>query len=170
LKRFKHILATTDLSPESFSAVSFAGHLAKGEGARLTVLHVPHATSLVYTDFVPPIDMASIDLAVEEAARDELERWCRKHLRGVAKVEVMLRRGVTHATICEVARLVGANVVVMATHGRHGLGHAVIGSVTERVLREAPCPVLTVRPPKIKHRRPAARPVKTQGRRAVTII
>jgi nucleotide-binding universal stress UspA family protein len=170
MKRFKHILATTDLSPESLSAVSYAGHLAKAEGARLTVLHVPHATSLVYTEFVPPIDMASIDLAVEEAARDELEDWCRKRLRGIRKVEVMLRRGVTHETICEVAKLTGASVIVMATHGRHGFGRIVVGSVTERVLRQAPCPVLVVKPPKLKHGRTGPRPVKMRRRRTVTVI
>jgi nucleotide-binding universal stress UspA family protein len=152
MKRFKRIMATTDLSPESLSAVVYAGHLAKSEGARLTVLHVPHSTSLVYTDFVPPVDLTSIDMAVEEAAREELESWCRKHLRRLPKVEVMLRHGLTHETICETAKDVGASVIVMATHGRRGFGHLVLGSVTERVLREAPCPVLVVRPAARKRR------------------
>jgi nucleotide-binding universal stress UspA family protein len=153
MKRFKHIVATTDLSPESFPAVSYAGHLAKSEGAKLTVVHVPHSTSLAYTDFVPPIDMMNIDTAIEDAAREELEGWCRAHLKGVPKVSIVVRRGVTHDAICNVAREVGASVIVMATHGRNGLGHLVLGSVTERVLRDAPCPVLVIKPP-VKSRRP----------------
>ncbi len=145
MKRFKHVLATTDLSPESLSAVSYAGHLAKAEGAKLTILHVPHSTSLAYTDFVPPIDMMNIDTAIEDAAREELERWVRRHLKNVPKVEVLIRSGITHETICDVAREIGASVIVMATHGRKGLGHLFLGSVTERVLRDAPCPVLVLR-------------------------
>ena len=160
MKRFKHIVTTTDLSPESLAAVSYAGHLAKSEGASLTVLHVPHSTSLAYTDFAPPIDMANIDTAIEDAARAELEGWCRKHLRGVPKVEVMLRGGLTHETVCNVAKESGASVIVMATHGRKGFGHLVLGSITERVLRDAPCPVLVVKPPSPNNRR------QTRGRRA----
>src|SRR6185295_12863181 len=106
MKRFKHIVATTDLSRESFAAVSYAGHLAKTEGAKLTVVHVPHSISLAYTDFVPPIDTLNIDTAIEDAARDKLERWCRAHLEGVPKIELVLRAGVTHEVICEVAKQV----------------------------------------------------------------
>ena len=147
MKRFKHILATTDLSPESFAAVAYAGHLAKADGSKVTVLHVPHSTSLAYTDFIPPIDMMNIDTAIEDAARAELESWVARHLRSLSKVNVVLRGGVTHEVICRVGEEVDASVIVMATHGRKGLGHLVLGSVTERVLREAPCPVLAIRPP-----------------------
>jgi len=147
MKRFKQILTTSDLSPESFAAVSYAAHLAKSDGAKLTVLHVPHSTSLAYTDFVPPIDMMNIDTAIEDAAREELQSWVARHLRRVPRVDVVLRSGITHETICEVAKEIGANVIVMSTHGRKGLGHLVLGSVTERVLRDAPCPVLVVKPP-----------------------
>jgi nucleotide-binding universal stress UspA family protein len=160
MKRFKHVLTTTDLSPESMSAVAYAGHLAKSEGAKLTVLHIPHSTSLAYTDFVPPIDMMNIDTAIEDSAREELESWVRTHLRGVPKVEVVLRGGITHETICEVAKERRASVIVMATHGRKGLGHLVLGSVTERVLRDAPCPVLVVKPPDVDRRKKPRRKTK----------
>ena len=161
MKRFKHVLTTTDLSPESFAAVSYAAHMAKGDGAKLTVLHVPHSTSLAYTDFVPPIDMMNIDTAIEDAAREELESWVARHLRDMPKVDVVLRSGITHETICEIAKDIGASVIVMATHGRKGLGHLVLGSVTERVLRDAPCPVLVVKPPEES----AKRTSKQRGRK-----
>ena len=161
MKRFKHVLTTTDLSPESFAAVSYAAHMAKGDGAKLTVLHVPHSTSLAYTDFVPPIDMMNIDTAIEDAAREELESWVARHLRDMPKVDVVLRSGITHETICEIAKDIGASVIVMATHGRKGLGHLVLGSVTERVLRDAPCPVLVVKPPEESTKRTS----KQRGRK-----
>ena len=148
MTRFKHIVAATDFSPPAWSAVAYAGHLAKGQGAKLTVVHVAHATSLAYADFVPPIDVVAIDAAIESAAREHLESWCAKKLRGVS-YKTVVRRGVVHEVIRDVAKAAGASVIVVATHGRKGLGHLVLGSVTERLLREAPCPVLVVRPPSV---------------------
>jgi len=149
MARFGHLLAPTDLSPESFEAVLFAAELARDEGASLTILHVPHSTSLVYTDFAPPIDMLDIDAAIEKAAREQLEKWVAERegtdLEGI-EVAVVVRPGITHETICEVAAELGVGLIVMATHGRKGLGHLVLGSVTERVLRDAPCPVLVTKP------------------------
>jgi len=148
VKQFKHILATTDLSPESYAAVAYAAHLAEGQGAKLTILHIPHSTSLAYTDFVPPIDMVNIDAAIETAAKRELNAWIEHHLRSKRGVSILLRSGITHEVVCEVAEELGASIIVIATHGRKGIGHVVLGSVTEKVLRDAPCPVLVVKPPK----------------------
>jgi nucleotide-binding universal stress UspA family protein len=148
MKRFKHILAPTDLSPSSLSTVSFAAHLAKAQGARLTVLHVPHSLPVSYTDLAPPITMDEIERAIEKSATTQLERWAARHLRKLPRSTTLVRRGDTSAVICQAAEQLGASVIVMATHGRKGLSHVVLGSVTERVLRDAPCPVLVVRPPK----------------------
>jgi nucleotide-binding universal stress UspA family protein len=147
MKRFKHILATTDLSPESFAAVQYAAHLAEGQGAKLTILHVPQTTTLLFTDFAPPVDLLSLDRSIEAAARETLEGWVRRHLKNKGSVRIVIRAGVTHEVVCKAAEDAGASLIVMATHGRRGIGHVILGSVTERVLREAPCPVLVVRPP-----------------------
>ncbi|HEY2774336.1 MAG TPA: universal stress protein [Candidatus Binatia bacterium] len=147
MKRFKQILATTDLSPESFAAVQYAAHLAEGQGARLTVLHVPQTTTLLFTDFAPPVDLLSLDRTIADAGREALEGWVSRHLKGRVKPRILIRSGVTHEIVCKTASEVDASLIVMATHGRRGLGHVILGSVTERVLREAPCPVLVVRPP-----------------------
>ncbi|HYB99142.1 MAG TPA: universal stress protein [Candidatus Limnocylindrales bacterium] len=147
MKRFKHILAPTDLSSESFSAVQYAAHLAQAQTARLTIVHVSQATTLLFTDFSPPIDLLALDKEIEAAAREKLEGWVARHIKGDVAVKVLIKSGVTHDVITKVAEDIGASLIVMATHGRRGLGHALLGSVTERVLREAPCPVLVVRPP-----------------------
>jgi universal stress protein A len=148
MKQFKHILATTDLSPESFSAVQYAAHLAEGQGAKLTILHVVHSISLAYTDFVPPVDMVNVEQAIEEAARERLEQWVRRHVKRSSRLSIVLRKGVVDEAICKHAEESDASVIVIATHGRKGLGHMVLGSVAERVARNAPCPVLVVKPPK----------------------
>ena len=148
MKHFKHVLATTDLSPESFSAVQYAAHLAEGLGAKLSILHVVHTVSMAYTDFVPPVDMTNIDMAIEEAAREKLEQWVKRHLKRGASVKLELRGGVVDEAICDYAKECGASVIVIATHGRKGLSHVVLGSTAERVVRSAPCPVLVIKPPK----------------------
>ena len=150
MKRFKHILAATDLSPESFAAVQYAAHLAEGQGAKMTILHVPQTTTLLFTDFAPPVDLLSLDRSIEAAARETLEGWVGRHMKSKAPVRIVIRPGVTHEVVCKAAEEVGASLIVMATHGRRGLGHVILGSVTERVLRAAPCPVLVVRPPVAK--------------------
>ena len=149
MKHFKHVLATTDLSPESFSAVQYASHLAEGQGAKLSILHVVHSISLAYTDFVPPVDMTNIEQAIEEAAREKLEQWVKRHLKRRSGVTIALRGGVVDEAICSYAEECGASVIVIATHGRRGLTHMVLGSVAERVVRSAPCPVLVIKPPKV---------------------
>jgi universal stress protein A len=165
MKRFKHILATTDLSPESFAAVQYAAHLAEGQGARLTILHVPQTTTLLFTDFAPPVDLLSLDRTIEAAARETLEGWVARHVRGRGNVRVVIRSGITHEVVCKVAEDSGANLIVMATHGRRGFGHVILGSVTERVLREAPCPVLVVRPPAPAARKKAAAKKKVAAKK-----
>jgi nucleotide-binding universal stress UspA family protein len=146
MKRFKRILATTDLSPESLSAVAYAAHIAESHDAKLLVLHVPTSTAALYAEFLPPIDIAGVDETLETSARKHLEKWAKRNLADRRGVELLVRSGHASDTICRIANEWDASVIVMATHGRKGLGHFALGSVTEQVLREAPCPVLTVNP------------------------
>src|SRR5690349_4744549 len=116
MKRFKTILATTDLSPESFAAVQCAAHLAEGQGAKLTVLHVPQTTTLLFTDFAPPVDLMSLDKTIEAAARETLEGWVRRHVKNPGSTRIVIRAGVTHEVVCKVAADSAASLIVMATH------------------------------------------------------
>jgi nucleotide-binding universal stress UspA family protein len=146
MKRFKRILATTDLTAESLSAVLYAAHLAKAHEAKLLVVHVPTSTAALYAEFLPPIDIAGVDETLEASARKHLEKWAKRNLPGPRAVELLVRSGHASDTICRLATEWDASLVVMATHGRKGLGHFALGSVTEQVMREAPCAVLTVNP------------------------
>jgi universal stress protein A len=91
-----------------------------------------------------------------------LESWVGRHLKSKSGIRVVIRAGVTHEVVCKVAEEAGANLIVMATHGRRGLGHVILGSVTERVLRDAPCPVLVVRPPAPPTKKAKAATAKTK--------
>jgi universal stress protein A len=148
MKTFKHILAPTDLSPESLDVVMYAAHLAEAEGAKLTILHVVRTTSIVYTGFVPSVDLSGIEAELVEASRTKLESWISSHVKHVKSVELLVRIGLPDDVIEKVAKEIDASVVVMATHGYRGVKRALLGSVTEWFVRRSPCPVLVVRPPK----------------------
>lgn len=145
MKRFRKILATTDLSPESLSTVRYAVHLAKAQNASVVVLYVPPLPTTVYPEALVPIDLTLVAEEIVEAARKRLERWVRPHARHVS-IKSLVRLGIVHDTVVAVAKEMNADLLVMSTHGRKGVSHVLLGSVTERVLRDAPCPVLVVRP------------------------
>ena len=149
MKRFKSIVVATDLSPESLGVVSYAAHLAQAQGARLTVVHAAAAVSLAnYTHFVPKTDLDAVDQRVASHAQEALEKWLRRHVRKPLDPEIIVRAGITDEVICEAAAEVDADLLVVASHGRDGLSRLVMGSVAERVIRDAPCPVLVVKPPR----------------------
>lgn len=148
MKKFKRILAPTDLSPESLDVVKYAGHLAEAQESSLTVLHVVHTTSIVYAGFVPTVDLSGIEEELVKASREKLESWSKKHLGRVKKVDVLVKIGLADEVIEKVAEDMDASVVVMATHGYRGFKRALLGSVTEWFVRRSPCPVLVVKPPK----------------------
>jgi nucleotide-binding universal stress UspA family protein len=77
-------------------------------------------------------------------AQQQLEAFAREHFAGLP-VEVLVVAGIAHAEIVEAARTRAADVIVIATHGRGFISHAILGSTTERVIRRAECPVLVVR-------------------------
>jgi nucleotide-binding universal stress UspA family protein len=143
----RHILAPTDLSAPANQAVTAAFELAQTVGAKLTVLHVVEPpSSLVGSHAVSrqgPLRLT----ALEEQAERELDAL-RSRIPG-AQVEIARRVlvGVPYQRMTERTSAESVDLIVMATHGHTGRRHLVLGSVAERVVRTAPCPVLTIRPP-----------------------
>ena len=83
----------------------------------------------------------------EQVAKEKLQEIAQKHLGGGIGYEILTRVGGAAEGILETAKAVGAELTVLATHGRAGLAHFFLGSVAEQVVREASCPVLTIRAP-----------------------
>ena len=149
MHRFKRIVVATDLSSEMLGVVSYAGHLARDEGGQLTIVHAAPSVSLAdYTTLVPARDLDLVDHELLEHARSTLEGWARRHLKKLNDVEIVVEQGAIAEVVCKVAADVEADVLVVASHGRDGLSRLVLGSVTERLIRESPCPVLVIKPPK----------------------
>ena len=137
---FRHILVPHDFSDQATVALATAGRLAKEHGGKLTVLHV-------LVPFYMPADVpfgmpAPGDLIPEQ--RQHLERLVTKTL-GASRPPVTVRidTGDASQRIIEAGRR--ADCIVMATSGRTGLAHFLIGSVAERVVRHATVPVLVLR-------------------------
>ena len=137
----KRILITTDFSETSQTAFELAGQVAeKFEGA----LHLLHVQEL----HLPPLVYESAGAGVGLIEREQRE-LAEKRLKDLAQRlgdtpnDVVL--GTPHIEIVRFAKEHDIDLIVMATHGRGFFSHAILGSTTERVVRRAPCPVLTVR-------------------------
>ena len=144
---FKHILCPVDLSEQSIRPLAYAGALARWYAGRLTVLHV-----------VPTFDPMEIRSGalfdpvrlVYPIPREEVLEHLRRALTsaGIAADDVALvaEAGEAAETIVDQSLAVRSDLLVMGTHGRSGFNRLLLGSITEKVLHRAPCPVLTVPP------------------------
>jgi len=149
MKAWKTILCPIDFSTSCERVLDVAAHVAAGEGARLTLLHVTdaHGELSDVTRVTPEEGGGPVGLAryARDTALRELER-CAAPLRAKGlTVDTAFAAGTPVAAILRAVGELGADLVVMGTHGRTGLAHVVLGSVAERVLRGSPVPVLTVR-------------------------
>lgn len=143
--RLQRILCPIDSSGMSIHALEQAAACARWSGARLTVLHV---TSPV-TAGVPAL-LPSMTERWEERREDAVQDWMDARLDGVrdslVRIEKMILPGIPAQVIVACAEEIAADLIVIGTHGTSGFEHLMLGSVTEKVLRRASCPVLTVPP------------------------
>lgn len=142
---FRQVLCPVDLSESSVRSLAHAAALARWYDARLTVLHVVPTFEPVQVrgDFGAPIRV------VNPMLREEVIEEVRQTLSLPATAPdavVIAESGDARVTILDYAISSGADLIVMGTHGRRGFKRLLLGSVTETVLREASCPVLTVPP------------------------
>jgi nucleotide-binding universal stress UspA family protein len=143
--RLRQILCPIDFSDVSAEALLQASRLARWHGARLAVLHVrptvtPHPD--LPADGSPPAPWLAAEL---DASRDRIAAMCREMPPGVEASPVVTAGNPVDEILRTTASL-AADLIVIATHGTSGFRHLVLGSVTEKVLRQATCPVLTVPP------------------------
>ena len=143
--RFTHILVPTDFSPPSDAALSCAKELSARFDARLSLLHVvtnPQAAGVWTPDVYIPASPETQERFLREA-RARLENAVTAEERARFRVTIEADIGAVAEKIHDFAREQQVDLVVMGTHGRKGLAHLFLGSVAERVLRSASCPVLT---------------------------
>jgi universal stress protein A len=142
-----HILVATDFSEASASALTVAAAQAKAAGSKLSLIHVYDPSPMVPPAAIPAPRKMEESIANEmgERVQAELERVRKEHLGDVPDVSIVAQRHANAAyAVCDYAESHGVDLIVLGTHGRTGLSHLLIGSVAERVVRHARCPVLTV--------------------------
>jgi len=156
---FKRILCPVDMSEFSLDALRMAVKLAECSDATLDILHVIHnpfdelyMTAITETDpalidayTVEPQKRAKILRATEERTEALLKHFCNDTVRHHGKVRYHIRHGDPFERILDGAQDFLTDLIVLATHGRTGIKRLVIGNVAEKVVRHAPCPVLTVK-------------------------
>ena len=144
----KTIVVTTDLSDESKVAFEPSRSLAKVFNAQIILLAViedPAQAAMVYAldlEVLPdPVVQKQILQRVRADLQDLSQRYFQDILCDVCAIEAS---SPTHREIINFAKSRSADLIVMATHGRTGLVHMLIGNITEKVVRESHCPVLTI--------------------------
>ena len=145
----KHILVATDFGEASETALAYGRELTRQFRATLHVLHVVNdvAARLDMAAGVPP-DMGHIQADLEARAHRDLTARVSDEDRRVLNARiVLLTSAVPERSIVTYAAEAHIDLIVMGTHGRGPVAHLFMGSVAERVVRRAPCPVLTVRHP-----------------------
>lgn len=146
--KIKKILCPVDFSDNARYALDYACEFARMHGAGLEVLHVMIPPPSAIPDFAPmPAFPEELLKQYEETCRAELDRFLEKERECGIPLTIALRYETPFLGIIHEAHEKEVDLIVMGTHGRTGLRHALMGSVAEKVVRKAPCPVLTVRHP-----------------------
>jgi nucleotide-binding universal stress UspA family protein len=144
----KSILFPTDFSEGSAEALKYAVEFANRYGAKLYVLHVIYDVAKASGWYVPHVSMDAIYKDIQEGARKELDNFGVNELGGIKNVERIVQTGVPYQEIMNCAVKNKIDMIIIGTHGRTGIDRILFGSTAAQVVRNAPCPVLTVRIPK----------------------
>jgi universal stress protein A len=143
----RRILVPTDFSDCALPAVRYAAELADKFAAELILLHVVPDTVLALPDAVMPTPTPMADLdALTDAGKEGLSNLIAAEKLESRHPRPEVRIGSPAQEIIAAAKDLHVDLVCIGTHGRGGLARVLLGSVAEHVLRQAPCPVLTVRP------------------------
>ena len=146
MKRIRRVLHPSDFSPASRAAFARAVETAKSNRAELLIAHVLSPVAPMVGDgYISPKAFEDLERSVQAHGRRGLNALIGRARKTGARARGLLLEGIPHQAITRAARSKRADLIVMGTHGRSGLPRLFLGSVAERVVATAPCPVLTVR-------------------------
>jgi nucleotide-binding universal stress UspA family protein len=155
--KITNVLVATDFSDASESALLYGREFARTFGATLHVLHVVENPVMWAGPEAGGVDFARLQAELEARAQSTLDRIVTEEDRQQLKAVTAIRTGSSTAfEIAGYAKGEGIDIILMGTHGRGIMSHLLMGSVAEKVVRIAPCPVLTVRHPEHEFIQPDA--------------
>jgi universal stress protein A len=150
MKPFKKILVPVDFAPHSHEAIEAAADLARRYSASLTLLHVYEPVTYILPEGYVLFTPEQLNTITTELQRRLDKAASQARSAGASEVATRLVQGSPSGEIVATQQSDGYDLIVMGTHGRTGIGHVLLGSVAEKVVRGAHCPVLTVRAPDAK--------------------
>ncbi len=147
MKLIKNILVPIDFSDYSKNALRYAVQFAKNFQAKMYLIYV--VEPMIYpADFsMGQVAIPSMDADLHNRAEEELKNLANNFVDSSQELETLIKTGKPFVEINETAKEIDADLIIMATHGHTGVEHLLFGSTAEKVVRKAPCPVLTLREP-----------------------
>ena len=142
---FSKLLLPTDFSDCSAEAARVSRLLAEQFGSRIVVLHVLDEPAALDPMFRGDVPLELLRSRMEQFAQESMDAFLATHFAGFENVDTVLASGIPYREIIKKARESAAGLIVIGTHGRTGVEHVIFGSTAEKVVRIAPCPVLSVR-------------------------
>jgi nucleotide-binding universal stress UspA family protein len=139
----QNILVPVDFSELSCKSLQYAVPLAQQFGSKLTLLYV--LEPLTYIPQLPEGTPLPPDPAIE--IRRNLQKIRNERIPENIIVDILVQQDFAHCGVVESARAIGADLIIATTHGRSGVKHLLMGSTVEKIVRNAPCPVLVLRDP-----------------------
>jgi nucleotide-binding universal stress UspA family protein len=143
--KLKKVLVPTDFSESARHALTYGISFAREYEAELTLLHVVENLTVGYASDLFPVPMAEVFQEISGYAKAELAKLAEVAREKGVTVAEQVAQGKPSAEIIRFAQEQKVDMIVLGTHGKGMLDQALFGSTTERVVRRAPCPVLTVR-------------------------
>ncbi len=143
----KKVLVPIDFSDYSKSALRYAVNFAKSFNAEIILIYV--VEPIIYPpDFsMGQIAMPTINTDWDNRAKEELDKLAKNEITNNGKVKTIIKTGKPFAEIIETAKEEDIDLIIISTHGHSGVEYILFGSTAEKVVRKAPCPVLTLREP-----------------------
>jgi len=147
--KLKNILVPIDYSEFSRKALQYALPFAEKYGARIILLHgvEPRVYPENYFNILVPAEMEQVNMDLAKMGRKQLAELRRQEIDSEIATDTIVRLGKPYSEIINTAKEWDIDLIIIATRGHTGLKHAFLGSPAEKVVRHAPCPVLTVREP-----------------------
>ena len=147
MENINKILVPIDFSNYSKNALRYAVNFAKKFNSKIYLVYV--VEPVIYpSDFsMGQVTFPVSDIEMNERAKDELESLAKTEIGSQFQVETVIKTGKPFVEINETASELDIDLIIIATHGHTGMEHLLFGSTAEKVVRKAPCPVLTLREP-----------------------
>jgi nucleotide-binding universal stress UspA family protein len=145
MHEIKRILFPVDFSVNSCQVADHVIYFAQKFDAHIYLLHVLECLMPLQGFYIPHISVETLEEDLKKAAEKKMEEFVHKKMKGYKGITPQVIIGIPHVEILKMAKEKAVDLIIMGTHGWTGLEHVIFGSVAGKVVRKAPCPVLTVR-------------------------